>query len=178
LRADVYRPKASGRYPVLIERAAYELAEQCQYAGEYYASRGYVVVGQNVRGRFASEGKFVLFFDEGCSDHRDGYDTILWAGKLSWSNGVVGMMDDSYKKTFSARRGTMFEGLRGGAHCHGSDVFDVWMPPQAIVDVFSMDKQTVGAWRDRTEKNYQKVRKDIIEHVRLETMRVQKMIFV
>jgi uncharacterized protein len=96
LRADVYRPNASGQYPVLIERVAYELAERCRYAGEYYASRGYIVVGQNVRGRFASEGEFVPFRDDGWSDHRDGYDTVLWAGKQSWSNGVVGMLDGSY----------------------------------------------------------------------------------
>ncbi len=69
LRADVYRPAALGRYPVLVERVAYELEERCRYAGEYYASRGYVVVGQNVRGRFASEGEFVPFRDDGWSDH-------------------------------------------------------------------------------------------------------------
>jgi uncharacterized protein len=96
LRADVYRPTTSGRYPVLMERVAYELAERCRYAGEYYASRGYVVVGQNVRGRLASEGEFVPFRDDGWSGHRDGYDTILWAGKQPWSNGVVGMLDGSY----------------------------------------------------------------------------------
>jgi hypothetical protein len=88
LRADVYRPSTPDRYPVLIERVAYELAGRCRYAGEYYASRGYVVVGQNVRGRFVSEGKFVPFRDDGWSDHRDGYDTILWAGKQPWSNGA------------------------------------------------------------------------------------------
>jgi uncharacterized protein len=96
LYADVYRPNMAGRYPVLVERVAYELEERCRYAGEYYARRGYVVVGQNVRGRFASEGEFVPFRDDGWSDHRDGYDTILWAGQQSWSNGRVGMLDGSY----------------------------------------------------------------------------------
>jgi uncharacterized protein len=96
LRADVYRPSASGRYPVLIERVAYKLEERCRYAGEYYASRGYVVVGQNVRGRFASEGEFVPFRDDGWDAHRDGYDTIQWAGQQSWADGRVGMLDGSY----------------------------------------------------------------------------------
>jgi len=96
LRADIYRPSTPGRYPVLIERVAYELAGRCRYAGEYYASRGYVVVGQNVRGRFVSEGTFVPFRDDGWGVHRDGYDTILWAGKQPWANGVVGMLDGSY----------------------------------------------------------------------------------
>jgi uncharacterized protein len=96
LRADVYRPSAVGQYPVLVERVAYELEGRCRYAGEYYASRGYVVVRQNVRGRFASDGEFVPFRDDGWSGHRDGYDIILWAGKQPWSNGAVGMLDGSY----------------------------------------------------------------------------------
>jgi len=96
LRADIYRPGTPGRYPVLVERVAYELVGRCRYAGEYYASRGYVFVGQNVRGRFFSEGEFVPFRDDGWNDHRDGYDTILWVGQQSWSNGMVGMLDGSY----------------------------------------------------------------------------------
>src|SRR5437879_3337253 len=78
LRADIYRPNTSGRHPVLIERVAYELAERCRYAGDYYASRGYVVIGQNVRGRFVSEGEFIPFRDDGWSGHQDGYETIQW----------------------------------------------------------------------------------------------------
>ncbi len=96
LRADVYRPKASGQYPVLVERVAYALEDRCRYFGEYYASRGYVVVGQNVRGRFFSGGVFAPFRDDGWGERRDGYDTILWAGTQPWSNGAVGMLDGSY----------------------------------------------------------------------------------
>ncbi len=96
LRADVYRPAKPGRYPALVERVAYEVAERCQYSGEYYASRGYVVVGQNVRGRFNSDGDFAPFRDDAWGNHRDGYDTILWIAKQPWSNGAVGMLDGSY----------------------------------------------------------------------------------
>ncbi|HEU5382902.1 MAG TPA: CocE/NonD family hydrolase, partial [Ktedonobacteraceae bacterium] len=96
LRADVYRPKASGRYPVLVERVAYALEDRCRYFGEYYASRGYVVVGQNVRGRFVSDGVFAPFRDDGWGERRDGYETIRWAGTQPWSNGAVGMLDGSY----------------------------------------------------------------------------------
>jgi uncharacterized protein len=96
LRANVYRPATPGRFPVLVERVAYELERRCRFTGEYYASRGYIVVGQNVRGRFDSEGIFAPFRDDGWGVHRDGYDTILWAGKQTWSNGTVGMLDGSY----------------------------------------------------------------------------------
>ncbi len=83
LRADVYRPQEEGRYPVVVERVAYELTRRCSYNGEFYARRGYVFVGQNVRGRFASEGKFDIFRDDAWGTNQDGYDTIEWAGTQS-----------------------------------------------------------------------------------------------
>ena len=96
LRADVYRPKAEGRYPVLVERVAYELVARCTGNAEYYVPHGYVVVGQNVRGAFASEGVFNPLRDDGWGANRDGYDTIEWAGTQPWSNGKVGTLDGSY----------------------------------------------------------------------------------
>jgi hypothetical protein len=96
LRADIYRPQEEGRYPVVVERVAYELTQRCQYNGEYFARRGYVFVGQNVRGRYASEGKFNVFQDDAWGTNQDGYDTVEWAGTQSWSNGNVGMVDGSY----------------------------------------------------------------------------------
>ena len=96
LRADVHRPEAEGRYPVIVERVAYELVGRCTSNGEFFASRGYVFVGQNVRGTFASEGEWRPFRDDGWGANRDGYDTIEWAGVQPWSNGQVGMADGSY----------------------------------------------------------------------------------
>ena len=96
LRADIYRPEAEGRYPVIVERVAYELVGRCTSNGEFFASRGYVFVGQNVRGTFASEGDWRPFRDDGWGANRDGYDTIEWAGVQPWSNGSVGMADGSY----------------------------------------------------------------------------------
>lgn len=96
LRADVYRPAADGRFPVLLERVTYELGARVGAYGPYYAQRGYVVVGQNVRGAFASEGELVPFLDDGSGSHQDGYDTVEWAAAQPWSNGNVGMLDGSY----------------------------------------------------------------------------------
>lgn len=96
LRADVYRPETEGKYPVIVERVAYELVGRCTSNGEYFASRGYVFVGQNVRGTFASEGDWRPFRDDGWGANRDGYDTIEWAGAQPWSSGNVGMADGSY----------------------------------------------------------------------------------
>ncbi len=96
LRADVYRPQAEGQYPVVVERVAYELVGRCTANGENFSRRGYVFVGQNVRGTFASEGVWHPFRDDAWGANRDGYDTIEWAGTQPWSNGKVGMADGSY----------------------------------------------------------------------------------
>lgn len=96
LRADVYRPAAGGRFPVLVERVAYELGARVGAYGPYYAQRGYAVVGQNVRGAFASDGELVPFRDDGSGTHQDGYDTVEWAAAQPWSDGNVGMLDGSY----------------------------------------------------------------------------------
>jgi hypothetical protein len=100
LRADVYRPQAEGRYPVLVGRVGYKLRDWLMDfytpTGEHYSRRGYVVVWQNVRGTFASEGRFHPFQDDAWGANRDGYDTVEWAASQPWSDGKVGMLGASY----------------------------------------------------------------------------------
>jgi putative CocE/NonD family hydrolase len=96
LRADVYRPAAEAELPVLLMRMPYgktTAGANWGYAHPaWYASRGYVVAVQDVRGRHASDGEFTPFVDE--SD--DGYDSVEWAAQLRGSNGQVGMYGFSY----------------------------------------------------------------------------------
>ncbi|MDP7262862.1 MAG: CocE/NonD family hydrolase [Dehalococcoidia bacterium] len=99
LRADVYRPNAGGRFPVLIERTPYDKntsSESNLKAGEFYAAHGYVTVIQDVRGRFASDGEFYPFRDDGDGEKQDGYDTVEWAAEQSWTNGKIGTIGGSY----------------------------------------------------------------------------------
>lgn len=96
LRADIYRPETSGCYPVLVERVPYELLSRAGQEGDYFASRGYVYVAQNVRGTFASEGIFRFLDDDGWGLIRDGYDTIEWANSQPWSNRSVATVGGSY----------------------------------------------------------------------------------
>jgi uncharacterized protein len=91
LRADVYRPRAEGRYPVLLVRTPYDKQWISEF-GHRGAARGYVVIAQDVRGRFASEGEWYTFRYES----QDGYDTVEWAAALPYSNGKVGMFGGSY----------------------------------------------------------------------------------
>lgn len=94
LRADVYRPDGVKRYPVLVYRTPYSKDRAATDYRTHWegVSRGYVVVLQDVRGRYQSEGLFTPYRNEGA----DGYDTIEWAARQPWSNGQVGTYGLSY----------------------------------------------------------------------------------
>lgn len=96
LFADIYRPAGQGEYPVLLMRQPYgrKIASTVSHAHPvWYASQGYMVVIQDVRGRGDSEGEFIPFLYEA----EDGYDTVEWAAALPGSNGQVGMYGFSYQ---------------------------------------------------------------------------------
>jgi putative CocE/NonD family hydrolase len=91
LRADIYRPAAEGKYPTLLQRTPYNKDGAAEFARKAVA-RGYMVVVQDVRGRYSSEGEWYVFKHE--SD--DGYDAVEWAAALPNSDGRVGMFGGSY----------------------------------------------------------------------------------
>jgi uncharacterized protein len=91
LHADVYRPQADGKYPVLLQRTPYDKNNASSFAHNA-AAHGFMVVVQDVRGRYTSEGEWYPFKHE--TD--DGYDAIEWAAALPGSNGKVGMFGGSY----------------------------------------------------------------------------------
>ena len=84
LRADIYRPATEGKFPVLLTRTPYNKDNTARF-GQMGAARGFMVVVQDVRGRFTSEGEWYPFRHE----TEDGYDTIEWAAALPNSD-VVG----------------------------------------------------------------------------------------
>ena len=93
LYADVYRPDAEGRFPVLVMRLPYGKEMITDFGDQdYFAARGYVVIIQDGRGRFASEGEYYALINEA----EDGYDTVEWAATLPYANGQVGTMGQSY----------------------------------------------------------------------------------
>jgi uncharacterized protein len=95
LRANVFTPDQAGSYPVILMRLPYnkDVAQTYVYASPgYYASHCYVVVIQDVRGQYQSDGFFYTFRSEAT----DGYDTIEWAAGLPKANGRVGMYGFSY----------------------------------------------------------------------------------
>ncbi len=99
LRADVYRPDAPGKFPVLLQRTPYSKSrEPHEEQGHRFAERGYVVVQQDVRGRHTSDGEFLPgFYSAEHRDSEDGYGTVEWAAALPWSTGVHGKGRDLWR---------------------------------------------------------------------------------
>jgi len=94
LRANILRPLGGSRFPVLVYRTPYgkEFALKDYPTFRHALERGYALVVEDVRGRYASGGEFKPYQNEG----RDGYDTIEWAARQPWSNGAVGTFGLSY----------------------------------------------------------------------------------
>ncbi len=96
LAADLYRPgrdgkPAPGRFPALLTRTPYN-KDGAGGESRYYAEHGYVVVANDVRGRYASEGTWRLIVD----DPADGFDVVEWIAREEWSDGKVGTFGTSY----------------------------------------------------------------------------------
>lgn len=86
----------SGLYPVLLVRGPYDkrvgLASFGNSHAAWFAEHGYIVIVQDTRGRFASEGIFYPFKNEA----EDGFDSVEWAARVQGADGQVGMFGFSY----------------------------------------------------------------------------------
>jgi putative CocE/NonD family hydrolase len=111
LATDIHRPAANGTFldgpfPVLVERTPYgknntaarerkardQIPMRREEVGAYFAQRGYVVVIQDCRGRYRSQGHFTKYIGEA----NDGYDTLQWIASQPWCNGRIGTYGLSY----------------------------------------------------------------------------------
>lgn len=105
LAADIYRPRADGRHPVLLLFSAYpkkldylpsspafRFRETSDFA--WWVDQGYALVRVDARGTGEStEGEWDFL---GPVEQLDLYDSIEWSGAQAWSNGCVGMLGQSY----------------------------------------------------------------------------------
>src|SRR5205809_663200 len=87
LALDLYLPARDGKplpgkHPTLLARTPYNKNGSTAEA-RWFASRGYAVVVNDVRGRYASEGSWRMLVD----DPNDGYDLLQWIGSQPWCNG-------------------------------------------------------------------------------------------
>ncbi len=92
LATYIARPVGNGPFGVVMQRTPYRRI--LHGPGRWWASRGYIFVGQHVRGREESSGD-VKDFGDYSTDREDGYDAVEWAAKLPGANGKVGMIGHS-----------------------------------------------------------------------------------
>jgi putative CocE/NonD family hydrolase len=99
LRCDIYRPAGGAPVPALLTRTPYDkrLVEMHSMGVNLRMAlaRGYAVIAQDVRGRFASDGVFQMVPTQAV-EGPDGYDTIEWIARQPWCSGAVGMFGLSY----------------------------------------------------------------------------------
>ncbi|RAJ00276.1 hypothetical protein LX64_03978 [Chitinophaga skermanii] len=119
LFTSVYQPKNnSEKHPILMTRTPYSCAPygEDNYSAiwrrylKYYLQQGYIIVTQDVRGRWMSEGTFVDVrpFNpnkkgkQDIDEASDTYDSIDWLVKnLTGNNGSVGIFGISYPGFYS-----------------------------------------------------------------------------
>lgn len=94
LRGYLMLPAGSGPFPTLVYRTPYGVKRTVESSELFKKAlaRGYAIVAQDVRGRYESDGDYLPYQQEG----RDGFDTIEWAARQGWSNGLVGTIGGSY----------------------------------------------------------------------------------
>ena len=112
LACDLYRPARKGRavddaFPVILERTPYgkhlnsrserslkepEPPKMRAEVAAMFVARGYIVIYQDCRGRYSSEGVFRKYLD----DAADGHDTCAWITAQPWCNGKIGTIGLSY----------------------------------------------------------------------------------
>ena len=108
LQTVIMRPVGkSGPLPILLQRTPYGVPDapppQTPRTMQYMAEDGYILVFQNMRGRFKSDGKFTMSMElapagsKAVDEATDAYDTIDWLVKrVPANNGRVGMWGVSY----------------------------------------------------------------------------------
>jgi putative CocE/NonD family hydrolase len=110
-------PKGATRAPILLTRTPYNakdraarsesphMLDELPLSDEVFVTAGYIRVFQDVRGKYGSEGAYIMtpppigpLNGSGIDDTTDAYDTIDWLVKnVPESNGKVGMIGSSYE---------------------------------------------------------------------------------
>lgn len=99
LRADIYRPDDRDRHPAILVRTPYNklLAGNSDFLNFINAAHaGYAIIIQDIRGRFASDGKWRQDAMVSAEEGKDGYDSVEWIASQPWCDGNVGMAGGSY----------------------------------------------------------------------------------
>ncbi|MEW5980506.1 MAG: CocE/NonD family hydrolase [Acidobacteriota bacterium] len=102
LSANIWRPKAEGRFPVIYLHVPYDKSNPSLIItrAKFFVPRGYAVVAIDNRGRYDSDGTHYLYWHTnwrgGGFEGQDVYDALAWLGQQPWSSGKIGMTGPSY----------------------------------------------------------------------------------
>jgi putative CocE/NonD family hydrolase len=114
LHTEILVPKGAQGMPILLERTPYKAGSTTQdkpkmrdavwAAQREWVDDGYIIVDQDIRGKYGSEGDYVMtrppmgpLNPTKTDDTTDAWDTIEWLVKnVPESNGRVGMIGSSY----------------------------------------------------------------------------------
>ena len=120
LHTTVYKPRWGKNHPILVQRTPYSCAPygeemskslMTNYLMRSYVRKGYILVFQDVRGRFMSEGEYVNIRPAvgEVNEVTDSYDTVEWlVNNIEGNNGNVGFYGCSYPGFYA-----MYAGLCG-----------------------------------------------------------------
>ena len=98
LSTDLYFPEIiEKKLPVILIRTPYNKNtfrnKEEKLVAHFFSSQGYIVAVQDCRGKFESEG---VYSPPAGNEANDGYDTVDWLTKQTWSNGKIGTFGCSY----------------------------------------------------------------------------------
>lgn len=97
IAADLHRPDAPGRFPVIMEYLPYRKDDVMAYRQQrhhYFAARGFACAWVDIRGTGASGG--VIVDEYAPQEQDDALEMIAWLAAQPWSNGNVGMTGISW----------------------------------------------------------------------------------
>lgn len=155
LAADHYAPVGVEVGPAVLIRTPYGRGGPGRSLAEVYArtfaTHGYHVLNQDVRGRFDSEGEFIAFLHE----QEDGADTLEWMSRQPWCDGAIGMWGASYLGyTQWAAAASASPHLKAMVpiitHSHLMEYHDNGFPLDLLLrwmfQIATMDDPTLGMW--------------------------------
>jgi putative CocE/NonD family hydrolase len=161
MATDIYRPARNGvvvneRFPILLQRTPYDKTGT-QRTAELFARHGYVVVVQDIRGRYKSEGVYSKLQPEGAPD---AFDVMAYLAKLPYGNGQIGTWGTSYSAHTQAGAAIMNPPAMKTAVLNQGGMPNAWDHGVRYRGTYEMGRQLTWAWSQmRADARRPEVRK-------------------
>lgn len=150
LATDIYRPAVDGvpvaeRLPLVLQRTPYgKGSERFQEPAVVFASHGYVVAVQDMRGRYDSGGDFIKYDP---LDAPDGYDAIEALARLPYVDGRVATWGTSYAAHAQADAAKMSPPSLAGLVINQGGMANAWDHAVRQGGAFELGRELTWAFR-------------------------------